>query len=196
MDIERRTVGDQIEIRTEGEKNVIVGYAATFDTESKLIEGAFHEIIRRGAFDRALSSGVNVLARANHESMALLGCTRAGTLRLSVDDHGLRYEIDAPNTSVGRDIMEYLRRGDIFESSFAFAPRTTKAKWEGRSKQDNKPLRELIDVSLVDISPVIDEAAYSGTQVSARTLEEAQKANAPEPGVPNEINEARLRLQA
>jgi HK97 family phage prohead protease len=119
-------------------------------------------------------------------------------VRLSVDPKGLRYEIDVPNTTAGRDTMEYVKRGDIHESSFAFVTRAKGDLWEKRSS-DGLPLRELLDVELVDVAPVIDQAAYPATQVSARTLEEAQKAVEPPPlapGVPNEVNEARLRLQA
>jgi HK97 family phage prohead protease len=195
LEIERFGLPDTIEVRTEGEKSVILGYAATFNTESRNL-GGFREVVRPGAFDRALKEGFDVLARANHDSDQLLGRTSSGTLRLKVDARGLRYEIDVPNTTVGRDTLEYIRRGDIRESSFAFGLRATKDRWTAKAT-DGLPLRELVDVDLVDISPVVDQAAYPATQVSARTLEQAVAAAEPPPpapSVPNEVNEARLKL--
>ena len=49
----------------------------------------------------------------NHERGALLGRTCSGTLRLSEDGTGLRYEIDLPDTTVGRDVAALLERGDL-----------------------------------------------------------------------------------
>jgi Escherichia/Staphylococcus phage prohead protease len=196
-EIERLGVPDTVEVRTEGEKSVIVGYAATFDTESRDL-GGFREVVRSGAFDRALSEGNDVLARANHNSDQLLGRTLSGTLRLMADKRGLRYEIDVPNTTAGRDTLEYVRRGDIRESSFAFGVRNTKDQWTAKAS-DGLPLRELLEVDLVDVSPVVDQAAYPSTQVSARALEQVKalvetSTPPPPPGVPTEINEARLKL--
>lgn len=195
MDIERRTLAEPIELRAvEGQPGpVIAGYAARFDVESKDL-GGFREIIRKGAFDRTLKKGgPDVIARVNHQSSLLLGKKSSGTLRLSVDELGLRYEVDLPDTSVGRDVAEHIRRGDISESSFAFAVAKDGAKWTARST-DGLPLREVHAADLFDVAPVIDSAAYPSTSVSMRTLEEAKAADGPAPGVPNEINEARLRL--
>lgn len=44
----------------------------------------------------------------------------AGSLALSVDDYGLAYKFDAPNTQCGNDAIEMINRGDLFGSSFAF----------------------------------------------------------------------------
>jgi HK97 family phage prohead protease len=52
----------------------------------------------------------------------VLGRNKSGTLRLSVDGIGLRYEIDPPDTQAARDLIESLRRGDVSGSSFAFLP--------------------------------------------------------------------------
>jgi hypothetical protein len=39
---------------------------------------------------------------------------------VSADDHGLHYEIDLPDTTLGTDVAELLRRGDISGSSLGF----------------------------------------------------------------------------
>ena len=52
-----------------------------------------------------------VLARSNKG---------VGSLTLSIDDRGLKYSFEAPNTALGDELLEGLRRGDISTSSFAF----------------------------------------------------------------------------
>lgn len=177
-DIERRVLKTEgIEYRSsEGAAPQLIGYAAVFDVESEDL-GGFREIVRRTAFDRSLRDGVDVLARTHHDSRELLGRTSAKTLRLNVDDHGLRYEADVPDTTSGRDTVVQVKRGDIRESSFAFRTPIGGDVWEKRAS-DGQPLRELIDVDLVDVAPVVDPA-YPSTEVSARALELARAAVAP-----------------
>ena len=203
-EIERRFVlpPGGIEIRAaEGDKPpVLTGYAAVFDVESEDL-GGFREIVRRTAFDRSLRDGVDVLARAHHDSRDLLGRTSAKTARLNVDEHGLRYEVDVPDTTTGRDVTVQVKRGDIRHSSFAFYLPLGGDVWENHAS-DGLPLRELIDVDLVDVAPVVNPA-YAATEVSARALEEA-RAHAPAPAptpalasppaVPMSVNEAQQRL--
>jgi HK97 family phage prohead protease len=193
-EVERFGQAGKIEVRSDGEKHTISGYAATFDTESNDL-GGFREIIRAGAFNRALSEGHDVVARAHHRSEHLLGRVSNGTLRLSIDKRGLRYEVDVPNTTAGRDTLEYIKRGDITESSFAFSVPKGGQKWEGKAS-DGMLLRELMDVDLVDVAPVI-HPAYPATEVSARALEEAKAAvRPPRLGVPMELNRARLKMES
>ena len=50
----------------------------------------------------------------------MLGRTKAGTLKLDVDDFGLRYEIEVPDTTFARDLVNSMERKDIDQSSFGF----------------------------------------------------------------------------
>jgi HK97 family phage prohead protease len=191
-EVERRVHGEPVEFRSsDGEPPRLVGYAALFNVESRNL-GGMREIIRPGAFDRALREKHDVVARTNHRSESLLGRVSNGTLRLTVDERGLKYEVDLPNTTAGRDTLEYVKRRDISESSFAFMVDRSGQRMEARAS-DGLPLRELLDLDLVDVAPVGDQAAYPATQVSARVLELAQKENVPA-AVPMSVNEARQRL--
>lgn len=189
-EIERRATSEEVRSSEEGK---ITGYAAVFDSESENL-GGFREVVRRSAFDRAISEKTDTVARAHHKSEHLLGRVSNGTLSLVVDERGLRYEVVMPNTTAGRDTLEYIKRGDIKHSSFAFTVPKGGDLWEKRAS-DGVALRELIDVNLMDVAPVIGPA-YEATVVSARALEEAkaEPVPVPEPGVPNEVNEARLRM--
>jgi hypothetical protein len=194
-EIERRALG-KAEIRAAEGGRTIVGYAAVFNELSEELFG-FREVILPGAFDRALSEQHDVRALWNHNDDVVLGRTKSGTLKLAVDERGLKVEIDPPETQAAEDVLTSIRRGDVDGMSFAF--RTLTDDWR---MQDGEMIRELIDLELVDVSPVA-YPAYPQTQVSARALEQA-KAHAPAPpappsppapaAVPMSVNEAQQRL--
>ena len=163
MPIERRTANEGVELREEGDTLTAVGYAATFDRFSQNL-GGFVEQIRSNAFVSTLKQA-DVRALFNHEPDHLLGRSTTGTLRLSEDDHGLHYEVDLPNTTLGRDVAELLRRGDISGSSFGF--RTISDEWG--ETDDGYPLRTLTEVALRDVGPVTFPA-YTSTEASLRSL--------------------------
>ncbi len=195
-DVDYRTC--DVELRASEDGATIEGYAAVFDVESEDM-GGFREIVRRSAFDKVLAGNPDVVARGNHQDAQLLGATYNGTLRLSVDERGLKYSITPPNTTAARDVVALVKGGYIRKSSFAFQVDKPGQSWEKRSSDGISPLRELLSITrLVDVAPVINPA-YGATHVSARTLEAAQAAAAgeipkDEPTVPNEVNELRLRL--
>lgn len=94
-----------------------------------------------------------------------------GTLQLEIDEIGLLYRFEAPKTALGDELLEYLRRGDITESSFCFT--VEKDTWE--KKEDNTWKRTISKIDqLFDVSPVYD-AAYSSTSVCLRGKELAEQ---------------------
>lgn len=171
--IERRYTaqhGVQLKTRADG-KPMIAGYAAVFfnasdpGTSFRLWSDA-EERILPGAFDRAIKED-DVRGLFNHDASQLLGRTTAKTLRLSVDEKGLMYEIDAPDTQAGRDVIELLSRGDVTASSFGFVPLDTTYREEVR---DGKTIYiiERNAVQLWDVSPVTFPA-YASTSAGVRS---------------------------
>src|SRR5262245_48545104 len=137
MTEERRYLSEPLALADGSRK--IVGYAAVFNSLSEPLPmkrddpagRSFREIIRPGAFAESLASNRDVLARFEHTT--ILGRTGNGTLRLSEDSRGLRYEIDPPDTTYARDVIELIRRRDVPYSSFAFRVRSSGETW----KRDN-----------------------------------------------------------
>ena len=83
--------------RAEGGMPTLVGHAAVFDVETTLFEGKrfrLREVVRRGAFARAIAASQDVTANMDHDDAILLGRTAPGTVRLREDDVGLAVEID------------------------------------------------------------------------------------------------------
>jgi HK97 family phage prohead protease len=167
--------------KREGGPSVIEGYAAVYyqpdmsGTEFELFSGAV-ERIAPGAFDRALAEGQDVRGLFNHDTALVLGRSTAGTLRLRADDVGLRYEIDIPDTQLGRDLAESIRRGDISGSSFAFQVK----QQEWRETEGGPDVRTILDVDLFDVGPVTFpayEGASTGTR-SSGAVSEAEQSHA------------------
>ena len=155
-DVETRAVA---ELRTAGRR--LTGYAAVFDSPTMI--GGFEERIARGAFAASLAAKGDILALVDHDSSRLLGRTRAGTLRLSEDARGLAYELDLPDTTLGRDVLALAERRDIGGMSFGFRVKPGGDHWPSRDK------RELRAVDLIEISVVQAFPAYAQTSVAARS---------------------------
>lgn len=148
--------------------SVLYGYAAVFydsadaGTQYRLWDRVYERIMP-AAFNSALERD-DVRALFDHKSELLLGRTKAGTLRLSVDHRGLRYECDLPKAQYALDLLESINRGDITGSSFGFIPRAVMDRKEG----DNWVL-EVHDLELFDVGPVTFPA-YGSTEAGARAL--------------------------
>ena len=144
-------------------KPKIIGYAAVFNARSKDL-GGFVEEIAPGAFTDALAADGEVLALVDHDPGKVLGRRSAGTLRMAQDEKGLRVEIDPPDTSVGRDAVENIRRKDIKGMSFRF-PRGAKDSW----RMDGvDTVRTVHKAGLRDVT-VTAVPAYDDTTASLRT---------------------------
>lgn len=162
---ERRIVVGELRVVTDAGDvpTKIVGHAAKFYSLSEDL-GGFRERIAPGAFAKTIQSG-DIRALWNHDANIVLGRNKSGTLRLSEDVAGLSYECDAPDTQLVRDmVMSPIARGDVNQCSFGF--RTISDKW---AKVDGEWLRTLLEVELLDVSPVT-YAAYASTDVAVRSL--------------------------
>lgn len=159
------------------ESRRVEGYAALFNSSSVpllALAGTFTETIAPGAFD-GVAEVSDVKCLLNHDTRrGLLARARngRGSLSLTIDERGLKYAFDAPNTALGDELLEGIRRGDISGSSFAFT--VSKDTWEKLG--DGTYARTIEKVErLYDVSPVYDPA-YPETTVDARGLEELRSA--------------------
>jgi HK97 family phage prohead protease len=160
----RRVAFNEFELRESADGMTFAGYAAVFNQDSEPLP--FTERILPGAFARSLKSRNNVRMYMNHDSSMLLATTRAKTLRLAEDGHGLKVEADLPDTSVGRDLSILMRRGDVDSMSFGF----TVPKGGDRWSEDGST-RELKQVRLFEVSVVTGFPAYAGTSAQVRSLD-------------------------
>lgn len=171
--MEKRQINSEFKV----DSRTVEGYAVCFNSPSENI--GFIETIHQGAITNDTINNSDVLAKFNHNDEKVLARSKNGTgsLLLEVDEKGVRYMFEAPKTALGDELLEYLHRGDITSSSFAFTvPKTDGAeRWY---KKDGIIHRDiyLID-KLYDVSPVF-QPAYEATTCSARFNE--VKANSEE----------------
>jgi HK97 family phage prohead protease len=159
--IERRTyVVQDVEAR-QAEDGVmrLSGYAAVFNDAS--VPLPFKERIAPGAFRKTLNEMPDVRLLINHEGLPLAR-TKNGTLTLTEDDRGLRFDAELADTQEARDIYTLVQRGDVDQMSFAF--RVIRQNWS-----KDKSERTLTEVSLADGDvSVVTYPAYPTTSVEAR----------------------------
>lgn len=177
----REVRNTNFEIRAiEPESRTVTGYALVFNTESTGICG-FTEVISPTALDGVLERS-DVLCLLNHnEDKGVLARSNKGTgsLTLEIDEVGLKYTFEAPNTALGDELLEGLKRGDITTSSFAFVVADDGDIWT--KKEDGSYLRTINSIDeLFDVSPVY-RAAYDATSVKVDSrgldvLKESEKA--------------------
>jgi len=97
----------------------------------------------------------------------VLARTSSGTLKLNVTGNAMEYEFEAPNTSLGNDLLEMVKRGDVYQSSFAFT--VEKESWQER--EGSKPKRIIRSIKKVyDVSPVT-YPANPDTMVAKRSYD-------------------------
>ena len=159
------------EIKSASDGRTVSGYAVRFESES--VNMGFVEIIHRGAITEDTIKASDVFALLNHqENTVLARCNRGtGSLTLTVDDDGVFYEFEAPNTANGDELLEHIRRGEISQSSFAFSVANEDGAEKWTKREDGIIVREINKIArLYDISPVY-QPAYTETTCSKRALE-------------------------
>lgn len=175
MAVERRYTLVPVELRMVGEKPRIGGYAAMFGRVSQNL-GGFVEVVERSFFNKSRGDGwPDVMARYNHDDNMLLGTSGAGTLQLTLDETGLDYVVDPPQSRA--DVVELVQRGDVRKSSFAF--RLPKEGDEWTMSDQGYPLRRLVTGALVDVAPV-NAPAYLDTSAGLRSLADRMDADVEE----------------
>lgn len=158
--IETRTHSTDFQIRQDETGGMLFeGYAAIFNSASEPLP--FTEKIAPGAFRNSLRSRNDIKILWNHDTGAVLGSTRAGTLKLYEDERGLRVTAQLPNTTLGRDTAELIRRGDVNAMSFGFS-----VPKNGDSWNDDGTERTLHQVRLHEVS-IVAFPAYTATSGTA-----------------------------
>lgn len=156
----------------EDNSRVVEGYAIVFNQYSrKLMDRAskkvFTETIDPRAVTKAFLDEQDVKMLFNHSNDMLLARSTYGygTLSYEIDDYGVKYRFEMPNTTTGNDVLEMIRRGDVFGCSFAF----TYAKDGIRDEKKNgQNFRTVIKMASIDDFSIVVDPAYLGTYVSTR----------------------------
>ena len=159
--IEKRTNEVKFELRAVegGDGMTFTGYAAVFNSPSEPLP--FIERIAPGAFKRSLKARNDIKLLWNHDTGAVLGSTRAGTLKLEEDNYGLRVTAMLPETTLGKVVRTLVQRGDVSAMSFGFSVPANGDSWNTEGTE-----RTLRSVRIHEVS-IVAFPAYSQTAGTA-----------------------------
>lgn len=156
---------------------VVSGYVNETGKQSHLLgqRKKFREVIKKGAFARALSKGNDIHFLAEHDANKILASTRNNSLKLVEDDKGLLMTAEISDTSYGRDYHTLIKDGILRNMSFGFS--VDKDKW--RKLNDGTYTRDISDLTLYEVS-VVTNPAYPQSSISARGLNLIEEVDIPE----------------
>ena len=150
----------------------VSGYAIRFNEDSAFM--GFTERISPSALPASMLENADIFAYFNHDWSKVLART-PNSLKLDLRNDGLYYEFEAPNTQDGNDLLEHIKRGEMYGTSFAFSLPEDGSGEVWTKQEDGTYLREIVMFdALYEISPVYTPA-YPTTSVSARCLEHVRK---------------------
>lgn len=168
---------DGLQLRGDGDSRLISGRAIVFNSDSSYM-GYIERVLPTAITQETINNSDifmlynhddnNVLARSNHGN---------GTLMIERDDEGVSFLFEAPNTSLGNDMLELVKRGDLTSCSFCFSwPDDSGCRWyrdnDNQLRCDIHTIGELYDLSIVNTP------AYPATSVSARAQRKLQEIEA------------------
>ena len=177
--IEIRALECQLSVReaapdAEGESRTIAGTAIVFDAESEVLDDwgyKFREVIKPEACTMEFLNSQDIKMNMLHDRQLTVARANKGqgSLRLSVDEHGVNFEFEAPKCDIGDRCLEMVRRGDYSGCSFEFYPEDYDVEEREGGKDvkiTHKKFRALTAVT-IGMDP-----AYRQTSVNARELQE------------------------
>lgn len=158
------------ELRANQESRTIEGKAISFETESNYI--GFIEVLHRGCITQETIDKSNIVFTYNHQRDQILARRKNGQGNLDIElrEDGVYFSFEVPNTTLGNDVLENIRCGNISQCSFAFTYGTNAGSFE-RSYKDGVKYVDVYEIEeLFDLSAVVDPA-YEDTYIKARSAE-------------------------
>lgn len=161
---EVRPIHTEFITRDDGEKPTIEGYFAVFDSIYEIAPD-MTESVAKGAFLRSLNGDIRALT--NHDTTLVLGRTKAHTLELREDEHGLWGKVTInPNDTDAMNLYERVKRGDVDQCSFGFEIVSEETDF----RADGTVHWTITDVNLYEVS-ACTFPAYQQTNIAARSAE-------------------------
>lgn len=167
-----RSIGTFDAVEDEASRT-IRGVAIVFDSLSRDL-GGFVERVSRDALSEDFLSTQDVIMNLDHDNSRMLARYNKGegTLRLFLEEDGLHFEFEAPETALGDEVLYNVRHNNLFECSFACYINRNDISKHNENGQEVHVINRI--ASLLDCSIVV-HAAYPATEVTARNAELAAK---------------------
>lgn len=148
-------------------KMILDGYAIVFNQETLIGDAkrGFREMIMPSALKNTSMNDVPL--KYNHmDNFLVIARTKNGSLKLEVDDVGLKIRAELLDTQTNKDIYKMVQNGLLDKMSFAFT--VNAQEWD---RSGEIPLRKITSIErLYDVS-IVDLPAYEGTSIYSRSLD-------------------------
>ena len=158
-----------IDVNEDDESRLITGKAITFDTPSQYI--GYTEYIRSSAITQELINNSDIIMNFQHDDTRMLArwTKGQGTLNVELRTDGVYFSFEAPDTTLGNDILWHIRHGNLQKCSFAFTISDNGMRWY--RDDENNLCGEVVDIDgLYDLS-IVTTPAYDDTFVDARDFD-------------------------
>jgi HK97 family phage prohead protease len=166
MKMELRVNPTSITANEDGTMTV-AGYVNRTEQRSNMLgrNQKFTEVIKKGAWQRAINNAKEVHFLAEHDKAKILASTRNNSLELREDDEGLYMTATISPTSWGKDYYTLIKDGILQNMSFGF--RAVKDAWRNMGSHFERTVNEL---ELFEVS-VVRDPAYASSTISARGID-------------------------
>ena len=171
----------------DGQKSrTIEGYALLFGVRSRMLcdwYDAYYEQLEPGCVTREVLDACDIKMTMFHNREKILARSKmgVGTLTYEVDDKGVLFRFDAPNSPLGDEAIEAVSRGDLAGCSFIYSTSEDTRKgcvsYEKSGEKDQWGndilLRRVHRIEAVYDFTLAADPAYTETSVTRREVEEA-----------------------
>lgn len=145
---------------------VISGYAILFNEPSQPMpvdDTTFTETISPQALQGVDFSKLVMIY--NHDYANILASVKAGTLTVNVDEKGLAFKANLPDTTVANDVYENIKAGNLDSMSFGF--NVLADEWQ--QADDGSYTRQIDKINNLYELSVVTLPAYDGTELTVDT---------------------------
>lgn len=152
-----------IDIKVESRR--IEGFIP-YNSESSDI--GFYEVLDPHCFDKTLRESKDIRCLFNHTDENILARTKNNSLHFENREDGLYFNFEAPNTTIGNDVLEMAKEDLLSGTSFGMI--VMNDEWrtiEGRQ------CRKVKEARLIEVSVLTSLPAYPDSAVYCRSLSEA-----------------------
>lgn len=190
----------------EAPSRTIAGYAILFNVPSAPLwsdeDSEAREVIAPEAVTKDVLDAQDIKMTMFHDRQLILGRSNkgGGTLSYTVDDKGVAFEFDAPNTVDGDKALELVRRGDISGCSFAFTTHYYDSDFVERQSEVAPNGVNKITYRVKAVTGIYDftlaaDPYYPDTSVEAREFaKELKREQTPEPD-PKQEEEKKAKMR-
>lgn len=168
----------------------VSGYAVVFNQPSQPLP--FIEYISRDALNDVDFS--NTLLLYAHDYNKILARADSATLKTEIDDNGLKFTAQIPDTTLGTDTFKNIQAGNVKGCSFGFTIAQGGDRWDTRD--DGTTIHYVDKIDTVSELTLTAIPAYEETSVSAQVQRDLQEYLKEEQDLNSKDNSQEVRSSA